>query len=383
MSHCPIFEAKVTTMHSLLAIIWDIHPEVFGFLKDNAIPVRWYGLLFASTFLIGYKLMENMFKRDGVPEKWLDKVFVYVIVGTIIGARLGHVLFYGPYHTPDGTGYFDQPLSILKVWEGGLASHGAAIAIIISLYFYSKKITKKSVLWILDRVVITVAIAGCLIRTGNLMNSEMIGKASDSGLNFIFTRYTEDYIGNRLGDRLEDIEFEDAEQIIDYKGRKVAVMEGSIEINNRLSEELFERYLKEQLPLELERLGKADQHVIIDPEAMNLQIESTGRGFEAEFVAYGVVRHPAQLYEAISYLLIFLLLYFLYWKKEMYQQEGFIFGMFLILIFGARFFIEFLKENQVDFEENLAFNMGQNLSIPLVAAGIFFVVRALKMQPKK
>lgn len=370
-------------MHSLIAIIWDIHPEVFGFLDNNSIPIRWYGLLFASTFLIGYKLMDQMFKKEGAPEEWLDKVFIYVIIGTIVGARLGHVLFYGPYHTPQGTGYFDQPLSILKVWEGGLASHGAAIAIIFSLYLYSRRVTKKSVLWVLDRVVITVAIAGCLIRTGNLMNSEMIGKASSSGLDFIFTRYTEDYIGSRLGDRLEEVEFEDAEKIIDYKGRKVAVMEGSIEINNRLNEELFRKYLTEQLPKELERFDDADQHVLLDPSAMNLEIENTGRGYEAEFIAYGVVRHPAQLYEAISYLFIFLLLYWLYWKRGYGKRQGFIFGMFLILIFGARFFIEFLKVNQVAFEEDLALNMGQNLSIPLVAAGVFFVVRALKIEPKE
>lgn len=369
-------------MPSLLAVIWDIHPEVFGFLDDNFIPVRWYGLLFASTFLIGYRLLGIMFKRENAPDEWLDKVFIYVIIATVVGARLGHVLFYGPHFTDDGTGYFDQPLSILKIWEGGLASHGAAIGIIFALWLFSKRITKKSVLWILDRVVITVAIAGCLIRTGNLMNSEIIGQSSSGGMNFIFTRSVEDYLGSRLGDRLEEVEFDDAEgSHTEYLNQPVVPMEASIEVNNRLNGELLERYIREKLPEELARLPKDDQHVLIDPERLNIEVEPSGTGFEAEFMVYGVTRHPAQLYEAICYLLIFLLLYWLYWKRKGGAYEGLIFGLFLMLIFGARFFIEFIKENQVSFEDSLTLNMGQNLSIPLVLAGAFFVFRALKRSP--
>tara|TARA_Y100000782_G_C10187232_1_gene267498 strand:+ start:6873 stop:8000 length:1128 start_codon:yes stop_codon:yes gene_type:complete len=369
-------------MHAFLAIIWDINPEVFGFIKDNVIPVRWYGLLFASTFLIGYKLMDKIFKKEKAPDEWLDKVFIYVIIATIIGARLGHVLFYGPYHTPDGTGYFDQPLSILKIWEGGLASHGAAIGIIVALILYSKRVTKRSVLWILDRVVITVAIAGALIRTGNLMNSEMIGKPSDAGLQVVFTRYTEDYIQSRLGDALDDLDFESTGENIERGDTAFAVLTATMEVNNRYNPTVLEEYIKNQLPYELGSLHADNKHVLIDPQTMNLKVTPSATGSMVTFTALGVIRHPAQLYEAISYLIIFLVLYWMYWQKGLGNREGLIFGAFLVLVFGARFIIEFLKENQVDFEDELALNMGQNLSIPLVLAGIFFIVRAMR-KPEK
>jgi len=365
-------------MQVLLTIIWDIYPEILGFMKDNAIPVRWYGFLFAAAFLIGYQLMERMLKKDGAPEEWLDKVFIYVMIGTIVGARLGHVLFYGPYHTPNGTGYFDDPISILKIWEGGLASHGAAIAIIVSLWFYSKKVTKKSVLWILDRVVITVAIAGCFIRTGNLMNSEMIGKVSDDGLNVVFSRDAEDYIATRLGDAFEAIDFSTQGEKIIENDTAFQPLVGVIEVNNRIDPERLAAFVNQKLPDELNAFDASEKHILLRSGFTDAQIKQTGRCAEISFNAYGVIRHPAQFYEAIAYLLIFLLLYWWYWYKGMGEYVGFTFGMFLILIFGARFCIEFLKENQVAFEENLTLNMGQNLSIPLVLAGLFFVIRALR-----
>jgi prolipoprotein diacylglyceryl transferase len=261
----------------LLSILWDVKPEIFTI---GSFSVRWYGLLFALGFLLGYYIVEKMFKKDGIKIEWLDKLFLYTMIATVVGARLGHVFFYGWEF------YSQNPAEIIKVWRGGLASHGAAIGIIAALWFYSKKVSKKSILWILDYVVIPVALAGCFIRLGNLMNSEIIGIKTSVSWGFEFIRASID-----------------------------------------------------------------------DPKAP---------------------RHPAQLYEAICYLISFGVLMFMYWKTDAKQRSGMIFGAFLVMIFTARFFIEFIKENQEAFEEGMALNMGQWLSIPFVLLGSYFVIVNLK-----
>ena len=163
----------------LLAFIeWSVSPVIFhlGF-----ITVRWYGLLFAMAFVAGYFIMTWVFKKEGRPQADLEQLSVYMIFGTVIGARLGHCLFYNPVY------YLSNPIEILKVWEGGLASHGAAIGIITAMYIFSKKKKKYSLLWILDRIVIVVALGGSFIRLGNLFNSEIIGKPADVAWAFVFT----------------------------------------------------------------------------------------------------------------------------------------------------------------------------------------------------
>lgn len=160
------------------AIDWNVTSEL---IEGWATPNK-YGLLFVSGLIIGFLVMKRMFKREGIPEEQLDKLLIYVVFATIVGARLGHVFFY------DWPSYRENPIDILKVWEGGLASHGAAIAIIIALYFYSIKVSKKPIMWILDRVVIPVAIAACFIRLGNLVNHEIIGKPSNLPWAFIFNQ---------------------------------------------------------------------------------------------------------------------------------------------------------------------------------------------------
>lgn len=257
----------------LTFITWNIDPTL---IELGPIQIRWYGLLFAASFFLGLKLMGRMLKNDGAPESWLDKLFIYVIIGTVAGARLGHVIFY------DLSYYLNHPEEIIMIWKGGLASHGAAIGIIISCYLFARKIANKSLLWVLDRVVLTVALAGVFIRTGNLMNSEIIGQPTEVPWAFIFERI-------------------------------------------------------DALP-----------------------------------------RHPAQLYEAISYGLIFILLWWLYWKKQAYKQVGLLFGLFLVLLFSARFIIEFVKANQVAFEANLPLNMGQILSLPCVLVGLYIIYQSKK-----
>ena len=271
-----------------LFINWDISPEIFNL---GGISIRYYGLLFAVAFILGYKVEEKMFKSEGLPMAWLDKLWLYVAIATIVGARLGHCIFY------DWAYYSQHPLEmILPVrfspefkFTGyqGLASHGAAIGIIAGLWYYSRKVSKKSIFWILDRAVIPIALAGFFIRTGNLMNSEIVGLPTNMPWGF--------------------------------------------------------RFMNSDLP---------------NPE---------------------LPRHPAQLYEAICYLFSFFVLMYLYWRTNVKKKMGFIFGAFLILIFSARFIIEFVKEVQEPWEAGMALNMGQILSIPFILAGIFMLWYSKKL----
>jgi len=177
-------------MSTLLSIHWNVNPELFSL---GPISVRWYGLMFALGFLIGYQIMFKMFKFESSDTEWLDKLFIYTIVATIVGARLGHVFFYG-------WSYYSQHLLeiVLPIAKGetgyklvgyqGLASHGGALGIVLAIYFYSKKVTKRSMLWTLDRLIIPTALVGAMIRTGNLMNSEIYGVATNLPWGFIFER---------------------------------------------------------------------------------------------------------------------------------------------------------------------------------------------------
>ncbi len=161
----------------LLSIVWTVDPVFFSI---GSLSVRWYGLLFAVGFFIGYKIVEKIFQHEHAPEKWLDKLFVYVLVATIVGSRLGHCLFYGWEY------YSAHPLDILKIWEGGLASHGGTIGIIIAILIYSRKVTHLSPLWTFDRLVVAVPLVGAFIRMGNLMNHEIYGHATTLPWGFRF-----------------------------------------------------------------------------------------------------------------------------------------------------------------------------------------------------
>ena len=275
------------------AIKWDVTPE----LIDGWSTPNLYGLLFVTGLIIGYFVVKRMFKKEGVPEEYLDKLVMYMVLATIIGARLGHVLFYGPYFDEPGgqPGYFSHPLDILKVWEGGLASHGGAIAILIALYIYSKKISKKPIMWVLDRIVAPIAIAATFIRLGNLVNSEIVGDPSNVPWAFSFVHYWNETIN------------------------------------------------------------------AYDPTP----------------------RHPAQLYESLCYFSIFAILMFMYWKRNAWKRQGVMFGTFLILLFGARFFVEFVKLGQTNRDDILLINTGQILSIPFVLLGIYILWNALKRTPKE
>lgn len=259
-----------------LIIPWNVNPEIF---RIGDFAVRWYGLLFASGFVFGYYLMRRIFRNEGLTDATLDRLTVYVAVATIVGARLGHCLFYEPEY------YLARPLEILKVWHGGLASHGAAIAIPIALWLFARK-ERKPFIWALDRVVVVVALAGALIRLGNLMNSEIYGVETNLPWGFVFLRNGEN-----------------------------------------------------------------------------------------------APKHPTQIYEALAYLTVFGILMRIYWKNLGKQKPGLLFGLFLILVFGFRFFVEYVKEDQVAFEAGMKLNMGQLLSIPFVLIGIAILVWAYRRKP--
>jgi len=263
--------------HPALFINWNPDPEIF---RLGSVAIRWYGLLFALSFVFGYIILQRMFRKEQIPIRLLDSLTTYMIIGTLIGARLGHCLFYEPAF------YLAHPLKILYIWEGGLASHGSAIGIILALIVFSS-VKKRPFLWVIDRIVIVVALSGFLIRMGNLMNSEIFGHVTSLPWGF--------------------------------------------------------RFMRASNPVEA-----------IDP------------------------RHPTQIYEALCYLATFFYLLWYYYRHDGKPAPGYLFGIFLILIFGVRFFIEFLKEPQVGFEAGMALNMGQILSIPFVLASVVIVILAKK-----
>lgn len=267
-------------------ITWTFDPE----LISSPVTVRWYGLMFAIGFLVGYEIVWRMFRHEGAPEKWVGSLLVYVVVATFFGARFGHVFFYA-------WDYYSQHLGdILKVWEGGLASHGGAIGIVIAILLYSKYVTKKNPLWTFDRLVVPVPFVGALIRMGNLFNHEIYGGPTDLPWGFSFI----DNIG--------------------------AWMHGA-------------------------------QPIMTVP------------------------CHPTQIYEALCYLALFVVLMLMYWKWNAQRRQGLIFGVFFTVLFSARFLIEYVKNVQEPWEvgmiESIGMNMGQLLSVPFIVVGVILIVRAL------
>lgn len=270
----------------LAYIRWNVDPEIFnlGFWG-----LRYYSLLFVTGIVLGYIFMKKIFTKEGLSQDLLDKLAIYVFFGTVLGARLGHCIFY------EWDYYKDHIAEMILPWKGtpgkdfefvgyqGLASHGGAIGIVIALFIFSKR-NKFSLIRTLDYMGIVVPLAGACIRLGNLFNSEIYGVETSLPWGFIF------------------------------------------ELRH------------ETMP-----------------------------------------KHPTQLYEAFSYLAIFFFLYWLHNKKGNLLPRGYIFGWFLIFLFSARFFIEFIKEVQVDFESSMALNMGQWLSIPFILAGIALVIWSKKI----
>jgi prolipoprotein diacylglyceryl transferase len=261
-----------------LIVHWNVDPAI---LRIGGFELRWYSLLFVAGFVLGWFIFQGFFRREKISEKLLDPLLYTLLICTIVGARLGHCLFYQPdYYLGSWEGFWE----IFMPWKGGLASHGGTIALLLGMWWFARKYGRKEdfdFVWILDHLAIAVAFAAFFIRLGNLFNSEIYGGPTDLPWGFVY-----------------------------------------------------------------ERNGET------------------------------VPKHPTQLYEGLTYLLLGLVLYGLYkWRLDKMYRGSFV-GIFLVVCFGSRFLIEFVKNPQVEFEESMLLNMGQLLSIPFILLGIGFLVYA-------
>jgi phosphatidylglycerol:prolipoprotein diacylglycerol transferase len=275
-------------MDLLLSVTWDVDPTLFTIFGRE---IRWYGLLWVVGLIVAVSMVQRIFKHEDLPEKWFDSLFVYMMVGIIAGARLGHCLFYEPGY------YLANPLEILKVWEGGLASHGGVIGIIIAVWLYSRKVTKQSMLWTFDRVMVPTGFTAAMIRLGNLMNHEIYGGPTDKPWGFRFVDNINQW------------------------------MQGA-------------------------------EPVFTEPS------------------------HPTQIYEAVAYLVVFGITIWLYWGTDAKYRKGLITGVGILIIFLFRFFVEYIKNVQVDSEiamrESTGLILGQWLSVPFIIWGLWLIVAALR-----
>lgn len=304
-------------MTHFLSTVWNPSEGIdLGFFM-----IRYYSLTWVVAFGLGWFVMKKIFEREGESIEKLDKLFIYTIVATMIGARLGHVLFYQrELFTQDPVNVF-LPIRLNPTFEftgfAGLASHGAAIAIIITMIYYSKRIIRRPLLWVLDRVVIPVTSGGIFIRLGNFINSEILGsettKDTPTAIKFI---RGEDWLN------------------------KHDVVKATGEENYNKAYDMIEHN-----PLYKDILDK---------------------------IPY---RHPAQLYEAFLYIFVFAIIYYMYWKTDARKKHGLIFGVFLILLWTVRFVVEFVKQSQGGIEKDLGeiLSTGQWLSIPFIIVGIYLI----------
>lgn len=254
-------------------IHWNVNPNIF---ELGPLRIRWYGLMFLMGFTIGYFIIRRVCQREGKNFERLENLLIYLIAGTAIGARLGHCLFYEPDY------YLSNPLAILKIWEGGLASHGGTLGVIFAIWLYARRYPEFSLMWIWDRISIPVPLVAAFIRIGNVMNSEILGRPSDLPWAFVF-----------------------------------------------------------------ERVDK-------------------------------IPRHPAQLYESLSYFVLFIINMLIY-RRNSNPRPGFLLGLTLAWIFSWRILLEYFKENQEPFEAGMVLNMGQLLSLPFVIVGVVLMVRAFSL----
>ncbi len=379
-------------MQLLNYIIWSPNPEIFP--NIDWIAVRWYGLLFAAGFIISQQIMYHIFKAEGKPQKDVDSLTLWMIIFTIIGARLGHVIFYEPMR------YLQDPISILKTWEGGLASHGAAIGILTAIYLYAnylvdinpfggkfiwkrKKRPGQSYLWVVDRIVICVALTGAFIRFGNFLNSEIIGIPTRSTYGVVFA-------GDVI-DRLESMPQIDEVMVIKDKKDEIdengyVPIEIEIAFNKSVNKPaIADQIVRTNIKTILSNYEYVTLHIYQPPgNSLIFETSQNKKGLQVTKIkTKGIARHPAQLYESFSSFILFLLLLYLWYRKKAQVPEGLIFGIFLVVLFGLRFLYEYIKENQVDFEDSMSINMGQILSIPLVIVGILLLLNLKKVQPKK
>ncbi len=359
-------------------IIWTGSPEIFTLslpiLSD--ITLRWYGLLFAGGFLLSQQVLYYIFKKEGKPEKDVDTLTIYMVIATVLGARLGHVIFYQPEL------FTEDPLSILLPFKFspfeftglmGLASHGAGFGIFIALWLYSrKKNPGQNFLQTVDRIAIVVALTGALIRFGNYFNSEIIGKPTKSEYGVVFAHNAANILENQ--DNVEAVSFVKSKEPaneLGYTPIKILVEFGPTE-NFQTDVNL----MTSNLSTILTNNRYVNEHIYqTGPADVQMEITENGR-YAAVINTFAIPRHPSQLYESISCAILFVFLFWLWSKYKENLPQGRLFGIFLVVCFTLRFFYEFIKENQVAFESNMPLNMGQILSIPMVLMGLYFLVKS-------
>jgi prolipoprotein diacylglyceryl transferase len=301
------------------ALVWNPSEGIdLGFFM-----IRYYSLMFVIAFGLGWYIMKHIFVREGETIEKLDSLFIWTVLATLAGARLGHVFFYDWEYFRNNLLEIFLPVKFEPSFHftgfQGLASHGAAIGIILAMYFYSKNILQKPQLWILDRIVIPVASGAIFVRIGNFFNSEIIGKETTSSFGIKFIR---DYFSPR--DAVNATQIPDPNQA--YKA------------------------------------------IATDPKFATLLEQVPAK-------------HPTQLYEAFCYIFVFAILFFLYWKTEARKKSGYLFGLFLVLLFSVRIVVESVKESQGGFESALGLlSTGQWLSIPFILTGFYFVLTAKQIK---
>jgi phosphatidylglycerol---prolipoprotein diacylglyceryl transferase len=301
------------------ALVWNPSEGIdLGFFM-----IRYYSLMFVIAFGLGWYIMKHIFVREGETIEKLDSLFIWTVLATLAGARLGHVFFYDWEYFRNNLLEIFLPVKFEPSFHftgfQGLASHGAAIGIILAMYFYSKNILQKPQLWILDRIVIPVASGAIFVRIGNFFNSEIIGKETTSSFGIKFIR--------------------------DYFSPRDAVNATQIPNPN-----------------------EAYKAIATDPKFATLLEQVPAK-------------HPTQLYEAFCYIFVFAILFFLYWKTEARKKSGYLFGLFLVLLFSVRIVVESVKESQGGFESALGLlSTGQWLSIPFILTGFYFVLTAKQIK---
>ena len=288
-------------------------------LDLHFIQIRYYSLMFVIAFSLGFYITKKIFLAENKSLDKLDSLVIYVAIATLLGARLGHVFFYDWDYFKDHLLEIILPFRFSPTFEvtgfAGLASHGAAVGIIIAMFLYTRKYPDMKLSWVLDRIVIAITIGGMFVRFGNFMNSEIVGKVVDKSFPFA-------------------VKFL---QSGDFSAGEAMQLTG------------------ENTP------QKALEVIAHNPQFVEIYNQ----------IPY---RHPAQLYEAVGYFLLFWLLYYLYWKTNKKDQPYFIFGVFLIALWTIRFLVEYVKDSQGGIEDTLGvFSTGQWLSIPFILAGVFLL----------
>lgn len=284
--------------------------------------IRYYSLMFVIAFGLGWYIMKKIFERENESIEKLDSMFIWTVFATLLGARLGHVFFYDWEYFRNHLAEILLPFRFSPQFEftgfQGLASHGAAIGIILAMYFFSKNIMKRPLLWVLDRVVIPVASGAVFVRIGNFFNSEIVGHETTSSFGIKFIR--------------------------DFYNPREAVNASKIP-----------------------NPKEAYNAIATNPQFANLLEQVPAK-------------HPTQLYEAISYVFVFAALYYMYWKTDARKKQGYLLGMLLIMLWSVRFVVEFMKESQGGFESDLGlFSTGQWLSIPFIIIGFFLIFKSKKI----